>query len=115
MAYHVTQKRSLHMEVSVEDVDILALVDTDATSCFVQQAWVWRLGLWESVRHCNQEVHYGNGDVEPMAEEVTLPVKVHGIDMPMAACVLRSKGPSFIMGFAFLKASTLLIDCTSQE
>ena len=35
VAYHAAQKKSLHVKVSVEGIDILALVDTGATSSFV--------------------------------------------------------------------------------
>ena len=65
------------------------------------------------MRPCHQEVQYSNGDVEPMIGEVILPVKVQGVDMPMRAFVLYSKGPSLIMGFTFLEANRLLMDCVS--
>ena len=108
------QKKSLHVKVAVESVEVHALVDTGATSSFIQQALVRRLGLEESVRPCAQEVRYGNGDTEPMVGEMTLPIKVQGVAMPMQAYVLRSKGPSLIMGFSFLEANGLLVDCTSR-
>jgi len=114
-ACRAAQKKSLHVKVCVEGVDVLALVDTGATSCFVQQALVKRLGLWDSVQPCDQEVCYGNGDTEPMVGVITLPVHVHGVPMPMPAYVLKSKGPSLIMGFTFLEANGLLVDCTSRE
>ena len=66
------------------------------------------------MRPCTQEVRYGNGDIEPMVGEVSLPVTVNGIAMPMLAYVLKSKGPSLIMGFTFLEANQLLVDCTSR-
>ena len=62
---------------------------------------------------CHQEVQYGNGDVEPMIGEITLPIKVQGVDMPLRAYVLRSKGPFLIMDFTFLEANHLLMECAS--
>ena len=109
------QKKSLHVKVNIEGTDILALVDTGATSSFVQAAVVKRLGLWDSVQPCNQDVRYGNGDVEPMIGMVTLPVKVQGADMPMQAFVLKSKGPPLIMGFPFLEDNKLVVDCTARK
>ena len=100
------------MKVQIEGSHILALVDTGATSSFVQAAVVKRLGLWDSVQPCHQDVRYGNGDVEPMLGVVTLPVKVQAIDMPMRAFVLKSKGPPIIMGFPFLEDNQLVVDCT---
>ena len=102
-AAHKNPKKSLHVRVQVEGTDILALVDTGATSSFVQQATVKRLGLWNRVQPCQQEVRYGNREVEPMIGTVTLPVKIQGADMPMKAYVLHSKGPPLIMGFTFLE------------
>ena len=75
----------------MDGVDILAVVDTGATSSFVQQSLVQRLGLWGFVRPCHQEVQYSNGDVGPMIGEITLPVKVQGVDMPMRAYVLQQR------------------------
>ena len=46
-------KKSLHVKVHIEGQDILALVDTGATSSFVQASAVKKLGLWEQVRPCN--------------------------------------------------------------
>ena len=63
---------------------------------------------------CQQHVRYGNGDTEPMIGVITLPVRVHGADMPMRAYVLHSKGPALIMGFTFLEDNKLLVDCASK-
>ena len=48
-----------------------------------------------------------------MVSEVSLPVTVNGIAMPMPDYVLWSKGPVLIMGFTFLEANQLLVDCAS--
>ena len=109
------QKKSLHVKVHIEGTDILALVDTGATSSFVQAVVVKRLGLWDSVQSCNQDVHYGNGEVEPMVGIVTLPVKVQDTDMPMRAFVHKSKGPPLIMGFPFLEDNQLIVDCIARR
>lgn len=114
VAYHAAQKKSLHIKISIEGVNILALVDTGAKSSFIQQPLVQRLGLWAFVQPCHQEVWYSNGDIKPMIGEITVPVKVQDIDMPMHAYILHSKGPSLIMGLTFLEANRLLVDCTSQ-
>ena len=50
-----------------------------------------------------------------MVGKVTLPVKVHGVNIPMEVYILNSKVPSLIMGFTFLKANRLLVGCTSRE
>ena len=73
-----------------------------------------KLGLWEQVRPCNQDVRYGNGVVEPMKGVITLPVKIQGKDMPMRAYVLQGKGPGLIMGFTFLEDNELLVDCAGR-
>ena len=113
-AAHKNPKKSLHVRVQVEGAEILALVDTGATSSFVQQGLVKKLGLWNRVQSCQQQVRYGNGDVEPMIGVVTLPVRVQGTHMPMRAYVLHSKGPPLIMGFTFLEDNKLVVDCTEQ-
>lgn len=41
---------------------------------------------------------------------VTLPIKVHGANMPMQAFVPKSKRPPFIMGFRFLEDNKLAVD-----
>lgn len=48
-AAHKNPKKSLHVRVQVEGAEILALVDTGATSSFVQQGLVKKLGLWNRV------------------------------------------------------------------
>ena len=45
---------------------------------------------------------------------ITLPVRVHGADVPMHAYVLHSKGPALIMGVTFLEDNKLLVDCASR-
>ena len=50
-----------------------------------------------------------------MVGEITLPVKVKGVTMPMYAHVLWSKGPPLIMGFTFLEANQLLVQLHLQN
>ena len=60
----------------------------------IQQSLVKKLGLWNCMLPCQQQVRYGNGETEPMVGVVTLPVQVHGTDMPMRTYVLHNKGPA---------------------
>lgn len=96
-------KNSLHVQVHISGCQLMALVDTGATSCFIQGPLVKRLGLWKDVLPSMQEVRYGNDIVEGVIGEIDLPVVVGGYPMNISAYVLNGKVPPLIMGFTFLE------------
>ena len=87
-AMHKPHKKSLHVKVSVQGVNLMALVDTGATSSFVHSSTVRKLGLESHVRPCHHDVRFGNGEIETLRGEITLLVKIGGKDLGMNAYVL---------------------------
>ena len=85
---HKPHKKSLHVKVSMQGVNLMALMDTGATSSFVHSSIVRKLGLESRVRSCHHDVRFGNGEVETLRGEITLPVKIGGKDLGMNAYVL---------------------------
>lgn len=109
------EKKSLHVPIEVCGKRIMALVDTGATSCFVQLALAKKLGVWDRHTTSTQRVRYANGVVEPVLGTVPLDFTLQHRSISVPAYVLQGKGPALILGFTFLEQQGLLVDCAGRQ
>ena len=59
----------------------------------------------------HEQVRYGNGVVEPVLGIVPFEFTLQAQKFSNLAYVLHGKGPALILGFPFLEAQGLLVDC----
>ena len=108
-------KKSLHVPIQVCNRRVHALIDTGATACFIQSSLAKKLGVWDKRMSSTHQVRYANGVVEPVLGIVSLDVTLQGQPAPVQAYVLQGKGPPLILGFPFLEAQGLLVDCAGRQ
>ena len=77
--------------------------------------WQKKLGIWERHVHTREQVHYANGVTEPILGVVPLDFTLQAWQMSTQAHVLHSKSPALILGFPFLEAQGLLVDCQGRQ
>ena len=104
-------KHSLHIPIHVGDHKIWALVDIGAAATFIQFSLAKKLGIWERHVSPREQVHYANGITEPILGVVPLDFTLQAQPVSTQAHVLHGKGPALILGFPFLEAQGLLVDC----
>ena len=62
-----------------------------------------------------EQVRYGNGVVEPALGIVPLEFTLQARQLSTVAYVFHGKGPMLILGFPFLEAQGLLVDCDGRQ
>ena len=108
------KKKSLHVLVHVNGKKVSALVDTGATSSFIQHTLVRKLNLQNLVQSCDQRVRFGNGEVEKVQGKLNAKIYIEGIPFQLEAFVLFGKGHVLILGFIFLKSNDLVVNCKKR-
>ena len=107
-------KKSLHVPIFVGTQKIMALVDIGASVTFIQFSLAKKLGIWDQHTMTREQVRYGNGVVEPVLGIVSLDFTLQTHSFSTPAYVLHGKGPALILGFPFLEAQGLLVDCDGR-
>ena len=90
-------------------------MDIGAAATFIQFSLAKKLGIWERNVCTREQVCYANGVTEPILGVVPLDFTLQARTMSTHAHVLHGKGPDLILGFPFLEAQGLSVDCQGPK
>jgi hypothetical protein len=109
-------KPSLHAPLKIQGAQLEALIDTGATSNFIQLQF-----LQEHLRHVvitpvTRMVTLGNGSQTPLEGEIKVTVWVGDVEMrDLHFFVMRSSGPPIILGYSWLMEHSAVLDCKTRK
>ena len=109
------RKPSIHVPIVINGKKLSALVDTGATTSFIQLKALRMVGLEHLMRPCDLKVALGNGEMAALQGQLALDVQIYHDDYTVEAYVLTGKGPAVILGFAFLEEADLLVSCKEKK
>ena len=109
------RKPSIHVPITINGKKLSALVDTGATTTYIQLKTLRAVDLEHLVQPCDLKVTLGNGERVPLLGHLALDVKIYEDDYTVDTYVLSGKGPPVILGFAFLEEADLLVSCKEKK
>lgn len=110
----VDNKPSIHIPLIIGKVKVQALIDTGATSNFIQSSFLESQGLEDQIQSVDKFVILGDGSRSPLVGQIFLDLVVDQSAQKTHFYVMHSKGPAVIIGFPWMDCNRVLIDCHSK-
>lgn len=106
---------AMHIKVKIAGRVIQALVDTGASQCFVQAAWITEMKLQGKVGPCDRKVRLADGRVQKLAGVLKMMVDYGKEELLTTFYVLDGKGPTMILGYPLFHDQRWMIDLQGQR
>lgn len=114
-----SKDNAMRVEVSVGKKKINALIDTGATSSFIQEPLIREMGLNTQIKKTGKKVKLADGNIQPLTGiiDVDIGIKTKQGDNKYQTelIILQGKGPPLILGFPFFKKNGWILDCQNKE
>lgn len=110
-----SRKPSVQVRVVLNGRRFSALVDTGATTSFIQVKTLRAAQLDHLMQPCSMHVALCNGETMPLLGRLSLDMTIYDDQYTVDTYVLQGKGPPIILGFAFLEEADLLVSCREKK
>ena len=114
---HVRKRKesSLHIPVKIAGHSINALIDTGATTSFIQSNLIKKLGMQGLVELTETRVRLADDSVHPLSGHIQMNIEMGGNEMEVEAYVIDGKRSSFVLGHPLFYQTGWLIDLKNKR